>query len=96
MGVVVRRYIDILIIIITFPYSTSISSFGSSIPISLFVFKCFLFFYIPYGILRYSTKVHSCSVDPQKNRCNYLINRSIKKMFNTCRSSSQCRSFDTL
>ena len=29
MGVVVRRYIiDILIIIITFPYSTCISSFG--------------------------------------------------------------------
>ena len=41
-------YIDILIIIITFPYSTTcISSlFGSSIPISLFVFKiyfCLLF-----------------------------------------------------
>ena len=34
--------IDILIIIITFPYSTCISSFfGSSIPISLFIFKCF-------------------------------------------------------
>ena len=41
MGVVVRRYIDILIIIITFPYSTCISSFfGSNITISLF-FKCF-------------------------------------------------------
>ena len=39
---VVRRYIDILIIIITFPYSTCISSFfGSSIPISLFILKCF-------------------------------------------------------
>ena len=38
MGVVVRRYIDILIIIITFPYSTCISSFfGSSIPTSLFI-----------------------------------------------------------
>ena len=37
--VVVRRYIiDILIIIITFPYSTCISSFlGSIIPISLFI-----------------------------------------------------------
>ena len=43
MGVVVRRYIDILIIIINFPYSTCISSFfGSSIPTSLFIFKCFL------------------------------------------------------
>ena len=34
--------IDILIIIITFPYSTCINSFfGSIIPISLFIFKCF-------------------------------------------------------
>ena len=34
--------IDILIIIITFPYSTCIRSFfGSIIPISLFIFKCF-------------------------------------------------------
>ena len=40
MGVVVRRYIDILIIIHTFPYSTCISfSFSSSIPTSLFIFK---------------------------------------------------------
>ena len=47
MGVVVRRYIyiDILIIIITFPYFTCISSFfGSSIPTSLFVFKMFFSF----------------------------------------------------
>ena len=42
MGVVVRRYIDILTIIINFPYSTCISSFfGSSIPTSLFIFKVF-------------------------------------------------------
>ena len=34
MGVALRRYIDILIIIITFPYST-----GSNIPISWFIFK---------------------------------------------------------
>ena len=41
MGVVVRRYIDILTII-NFPYSTCISSFfGSSIPTSLFIFKMF-------------------------------------------------------
>ena len=41
MGVVVRRYTDILTIII-FPYSTCISSFlGSSIPISLFILKMF-------------------------------------------------------
>ena len=43
VSVVVKTYIiDILIIIITFPYSTCISSFfGSIIPISLFIFKCF-------------------------------------------------------
>ena len=48
VSVVVRRYIiDILIIIITFPYSTCISSFfGSIIPISLFIFKCFFVLYI--------------------------------------------------
>ena len=42
VGVVVRRYIDILIIIINFRYSTCIRSFfGSSILTSLFIFKCF-------------------------------------------------------
>ena len=43
VSVVVRRYvIDILIIIITFPYSACIRSFfGSIIPISLFILKCF-------------------------------------------------------
>ena len=35
-------YIDILIIIINFPYSTCIRSFfGSSILTSMFIFKCF-------------------------------------------------------
>ena len=43
MGVAIRRYIDILILIITFPYSTCISSFiGSSIPTCLFILKMFL------------------------------------------------------
>ena len=42
MSVVVRRYIDILTIIINFPYSTCISSFfGSSIPTLLFIFLMF-------------------------------------------------------
>ena len=42
MAVVVRRYVDILTIIINFPYSTCISSFfGSSIPTSLFILKMF-------------------------------------------------------
>ena len=42
MGVAVRKYTDIFIIIITFPYSTCISSFGgSSISTSLFIFNMF-------------------------------------------------------
>ena len=42
MGVVVRRYIYFLIIIITYLYSTCISSFfGGSIPTSLLIFKMF-------------------------------------------------------
>ena len=42
MWLVVRRYIDILTMIINFPYSTCISSFfGSSIPTSLFILKMF-------------------------------------------------------
>ena len=43
VSVVVRRYIiDFLIIIITFPYSTCISSFfGNIISISLFIFSLF-------------------------------------------------------
>ena len=42
MGVVVRRYIDILTIIINFPYSTCISSFlvAASLLLCSF-FKCF-------------------------------------------------------
>ena len=58
VSVVVRRYIiDILIIIITFPYSTCISSFfGSIIPISLFIFKCFFVLVYIY-IVQYRTKV---------------------------------------
>ena len=40
VSVVIRRYIDILIIIINIPYSTCIRSFfGNSILTSLFIFK---------------------------------------------------------
>ena len=47
VGGIVRRYIDILTIIINFPYSTCISSFfGSSIRTSLFIFKMF------FGLVR--------------------------------------------
>ena len=54
VGVVVRRYIDILIIIINFPYFTCIRSiFGSSILTSLFIFlmffrSCFRYFFTIY------------------------------------------------
>ena len=42
VGVIIRRYIDILIIIINFPSSTCIRSFfGSSILTSLFILKWF-------------------------------------------------------
>ena len=41
MDVAVRRYIDILIIIITFPNSTCISCFFGSIPTYLFILKMF-------------------------------------------------------
>ena len=42
MGVVVRRYIDILTIIINFPYSTCISSFLVAASLLLCSFlKCF-------------------------------------------------------
>ena len=37
VGVVVRRYIDILTIIITFPYSTCISSFLAAASLYFFV-----------------------------------------------------------
>ena len=58
MGVVVRRYIDILIIIITFPYSTCISSFfGSSIPTSLFILKN-VFFILYIYMLQHMCRVY--------------------------------------
>ena len=51
VGVVVRRYIDTLIIIINLPYSTCIRSFfGSSIPTSLFIFKMFFWSFITTAI----------------------------------------------
>ena len=52
------RYIDILTLINNFPYSACISSFfGSSIPTSLLMFKCFFVLYILYID---ETDVHTC------------------------------------
>ena len=51
MGVVVRRYIDILTIIINFPYSTCISSFLAAASLLLWSFlKCF------FGLVRFKNK----------------------------------------
>ena len=62
MGVVVRRYIDILIIIINFPYSTCISSFFSScIPTSLFIFK--MFFRSWYMYVECTYTIHCLSLN---------------------------------
>ena len=43
VGVVIRRYIDILIIIINFPYSTCIRSFLAAASLLLFSFKKIFF-----------------------------------------------------
>ena len=42
------------------------------------------------------SKVNSCSVDPQKNRRNYLITLSILNFLTPRRCSSQHRSFDII
>ena len=56
VGVVIRRYIDILIVIINFSYSTCIRSFfGSSILTSLFILKCF-FGLVSVIFLQYKTE----------------------------------------
>ena len=69
VGVVIRRYIDILIIIINFPYSTCIRSFfSSSILTSLFIFKCF-FGLVSVIFLQYIANVtHRTFEIVQKNR----------------------------
>ena len=68
MGVVVRRYIDILTIIINFPYSTCISSFLAAVSLLLCSFlKCFFglvsVIFVQY-IQCYSKNIRDCS----KNR----------------------------
>ena len=77
MGVVVRRYIDILTIIINFPYSTCISSFfGSSIPTSLFIFKMFfqfLFMLFFYNIIANVTQRTFESVQNNRDHANIII-----------------------
>ena len=85
MGVVVRRYIDILTIIINFPYSTCINSFFvSSIPTSLFILKMF-FGLASVIFLQYIAKVTQriFEIVQKKSRSreyNYLIISIIKNV----------------
>ena len=69
MGVVVRRYIDILTIMINFAYSTCISSlFVSSIRTSLFILKMF-FGLVSVIFLQYIANVTQRTFEiVQKNR----------------------------
>ena len=65
MGVAVRRYIDILIIIVTFPYSTCISSFFAAASLLLCSFlKCF-FVLVYVTFVQYSKRcsknIRDCS-----------------------------------
>ena len=69
VGVVVRRYIDILIIIINFPYSTCIRSFLAAASLLLRSFlKCF-FGLVSVIFLQYIANVtHRTFEIVQKNR----------------------------
>ena len=75
VSVVVRRYIiDILIIIITFPYSTCISSFfGSIIPISLFIFKMFFHSCLCYFCAMLKLRI----VKDYRHKSLLLLNKNI-------------------
>ena len=76
MGGVVRRYIDILTMIINFPYSTCFSSFfGSSIPTFLFIFQIFFrscFCYIFYNIEQTLPIEHSRSFKKNRDPANII------------------------
>ena len=62
VGVVIMRYIDILIIIINIPHSTCIRSFfGSSILTSLFIFKCFFGLVSVYFFASEASSVTNCA-----------------------------------
>ena len=86
MGVVVRRYIDILIIIINFPYFTCVSSFFvSSIPTSFFIFKMFFRSCVYVIFVQYIANVtqRTFEIVQKKSRSreyNYLIISIIKNI----------------
>ena len=81
----VRRYIDILTMIINFPYSTcNISFFGRSIPTSLFILKMFFRSCFCNLFTIYSKVTHTTfKIVPKKLRSreyNYLIISIIKNI----------------
>ena len=63
VGVVVRRYIDILIIIITFPYSTCISSFLAAASLLLCSFKKMFFRSFKYVFIKASKVLNMYRMD---------------------------------
>ena len=50
MGVVVRRYVDFLILLI--PYSSCICSFMKQNPYFLSIFKCFSFLFLYFFVIK--------------------------------------------
>ena len=74
MGVVVlRRYIDILTIIINFPYSTCISSFLAATSLLLCSFKKCFFCLVSVIFLQYNVTQRTFEIVP-KNRDHANIN----------------------
>ena len=82
MGVVVRKYIDILTIIINFPYSTCISSFLAAASLLLCSFlKCFFGLVSVIFLQQTLLKEHSRSFKKSRSReYNYLIISIIKNV----------------
>ena len=70
MGVVVRRYIDILIIIINFPYSTCISSFlpAASLLLCSLKKKFWVLFLLFFYNIYIANATHRTFEIVQKNR----------------------------
>ena len=91
---VVMRYIDILIIIINFTYSTCIRSFfGSSILTSLFIFKCFFGLVSVIFLKGIANVTHrTFEIVQKKSRSreykNYLIISVIKSVDGACARAS--------
>ena len=78
MGVVVRRYIDILTIIINFAYSTCISSFLAAASLLLCSFLKCLFGLVSVIFVQYIysanvTQEHSRSLKKIETEYNYLV-----------------------